>query len=188
MRRAILALAIAAGLAACGFDTRTEALRCDNNDDCDDFRRCVEGFCQVIGTTCHPDCDRCEDGICVIDCSEPDACPSTVRCPPSVRCLVFCTGAGSCRGGIDCTMANRCNPECLGDNSCAGPIDCASSDCEVDCRGPGACSGGVDCTDACACDTQCTDSGGNRTCLPDCPSGCDNGTDCVSDGCDECSF
>lgn len=187
MRRAIILATLAGGLAACGFDTRSDSFRCEDSSDCDDTRRCLDGFCQISSQlACHPDCDRCDNGVCVIECSEPDSCPSKVLCPPSFRCLVFCTGESSCAGGIDCTQATFCNPECLGTGSCAGPIDCAISDCTVDCRGSGACSGGVDCSNACACDTECTDRNGTRNCVPECPGGCDNGDDCVSDGCDEC--
>lgn len=188
MKRALLISAIIAtgSLAACGFDTRADSFRCVNNDDCDQFRRCLDGFCQVLGSDCHPDCDSCNNGTCIMDCSEPGSCTGVVRCPPSARCQVLCSGTDSCRGGIDCSQATRCTADCLGPNACAGPIDCAISECEIDCRGAGSCSGSVDCSDACACDSTCTDGSGNRTCLPQCPSGCDNGTDCVSDGCNEC--
>jgi hypothetical protein len=186
-RRIAITFATALALSACGFDSIGDSFDCETNDDCDEFRRCVDGLCLVAGTTCHPDCDSCTDGICRMDCRENGACPNTVVCPPSRTCEVLCNAGDSCRGGVDCTHANRCVVLCQGVNSCAGLIDCGTSDCNVRCDGgPGACAGGVDCTDACACDTACEANNGERTCLPDCPSGCDNGSDCVSDGCDFC--
>jgi len=188
MRIVAVAMTLAAS-ASCGFETRSQDFDCQNNGQCEDWQRCVDGSCIVAGTSCHPDCDECDQGICVMNCTGTDACQAQVICPPSARCRVNCTGSGSCRGGMDCSNANDCLLICQGADSCEGLVDCAQSDCDVRCTGERSCGGGVDCSEACACTTICSSSSG-RTCVPECPDGnrCASGPNCTSEtaGCNTC--
>lgn len=182
----ILAVSVDTG---CGFETRSQDFECTTNPDCESFQRCVDGVCVIGGSQCHPDCDRCDNGTCFMDCQGAGLCASRVVCPPSSTCRVVCSGAGACAGGVDCTNANRCLVSCQSAETCAGSIDCGQSDCTVGCLAQPSCEGGVDCSDACACNTNCT-PGGGRTCVPECPQGnsCADGANCTSDGagCDVC--
>lgn len=116
---------------------------------------------------CAPGCNgTCENGVCVIRCSGPNACNADVKCPPTGPCRV----------------------ECTGNMSCPKKVVCGAGDCDVMCMGPSSCKGGVQCEDACACDVTCS---GTNSCekAATCPaSACDTGSGCTSSPstCDSC--
>ena len=126
----------------------------------------------------------CDHGVCVIDCSAEDACPSDVNCPGNVPCRVVC-GDHSCGHHVDCRMAPVCEIECVGTGSCADELRCGTSRCTVTCSGDGACKR-VRCADACACEATCS---GPNSCIDpvECPQNCKAGEGCTAAGaCDQC--
>jgi hypothetical protein len=204
------AAALAALLAACGIDSRSQDYECTQTADCTDGRVCRSGWC-VVGSggagadagppatpdagnsapdasSCPAGCTRCEDDTCVVECIEDDSCGDPVVCPPGLPCLVVCEGIGSCAAGIDCSAAASCDLRCTSREACNGEIRCGEGRCSVTCSARDTCAGGVDCTDSCACETSCD---GVQACAlaPECPfPGCFDGDDCAADGlvCDFC--
>jgi hypothetical protein len=137
---------------------------------------CVGGTCSI-------------DGVCIIDCSERDACPAPITCPAGFDCDVRCIGESSCSGGVDCGGALDCNVNCDGLRSCTGPVHCGAKRCRVRCMGDESCDAGVECEDSGACEVRCDDDCSPKTA---CPTGCggrgdpgeiDGGSDDGSDGC-----
>ncbi len=192
-RTSLLIVAAATIFAAsCGFDSRSESFNCRRNSDCESWQRCIGGSCLVAGSSCHPDCDSCENGVCFMNCSGARSCAAEVICPPSSECQVRCSGPNSCGSGIDCSQTNHCVVRCIGENSCAGSIDCGIGECAVGCTGRGSCSAGVDCSSSCSCQTNCRDNRNGRTCIPECPlaNQCSSAVgDCTANGagCDTCA-
>jgi hypothetical protein len=129
----------------------------------------------------------CVDGVCVIDCSAPGACPNDVVCPANLPCRVVC-GQGSCGHKVNCSLSTSCEVQCNGDNSCADEIICGVNRCDVDCIGASSCKRRTKCSMACACDVSCIGTG---SCVEasECPaSTCKLGNGCTSllAGCNDC--
>lgn len=138
---------------------------------------------------CEQGCNSgtCVDGVCVIDCSAPGACPNDVTCPANLPCRVVC-GDGSCGHKINCGMSTSCQVQCNGDSSCQDEIQCNANRCDVDCIGPNSCKRRTKCNSSCACDVSCIGTG---SCMEasECPAAsCKLGNGCSSllTGCDRC--
>ena len=189
-RALVAAVLLASVSVGCGFETRSDDFECTDRSQCKPWQLCSGGKCLVGGTECHPSCDGCENGVCVINCNGFNSCASEIVCPPSRVCRVDCSGTNSCQRGIDCNETNRCELSCTGQDACAGGIDCGIGDCSVNCAGPGACADALDCSSSCSCVTNCRGSDGSRTCVPECPleSRCVEGSNCSNEGagCNTC--
>ena len=199
---AVRALACAALLAGC-LQTKSGALRCEDGESCPAGRICVEGWCIATAeidaggndapssdaTSCPNVCDRCESGVCVLDCSASDSCGGENVCPPDVDCRIDCDGPDSCGGLIDCTANGGCVINCTGSSTCTNAITCAGGECVITCSGDDSCSGAIDCAAACACSTECSGSDtcqGALLCHPGGP--CLVGNECRRSNpqCDDC--
>ena len=129
----------------------------------------------------------CVDGVCVIDCSAPNACQADVLCPANLPCRVVC-GDHACTRPIKCGLATSCEVRCLGDFACQDEIQCNANRCDVDCTGASSCERRTRCSSSCACDVRCIGAG---SCLEasECPaSSCKLGNGCTSllAGCNDC--
>ncbi len=118
----------------------------------------------------------CNNGKCVISCSDDNACPSAIECPAGMNCQVTCTGLDSCSDAVHCDDDFPCHVTCNGEAACKNfTIYCgARSDCQMTCGatapqsnclgahmvcGAGECHAqcfgqnhpSMDCGDACAC-------------------------------------
>ncbi|MBK8239141.1 MAG: hypothetical protein IPK74_26760 [Deltaproteobacteria bacterium] len=92
-------------------------------------------------SACPESCDRCEAGVCRIDCGPGSSCESdAIVCPPGMDCTV------ACEGDRACTSASIAGPEgyalavaCDGRSACAGTSVAAGLDVELRCEGASAC-------------------------------------------------
>jgi len=137
-------------------------------------------------TACSAACTTgtCDHGVCVIDCSAANACPTDVLCPGNVPCRVVC-GDHACAHHVDCRMSPVCTIDCVGTGSCADELRCGTGRCTVTCSGDGACKR-VRCADACACAATCS---GPNSCIDaaECPQDCKSGEGCTAAAaCDQC--
>lgn len=89
---------------------------------------------------CAPGCQgRCENAVCVIECTGENSCDDEVRCPAQGACEVLCAGANSCAGGVRCGNG-RCTVTCSGEESCEESVDCKHAcACDVYCTGEDSC-------------------------------------------------
>jgi hypothetical protein len=165
----LVAVALAAALAGCGIDPRTDDLRCGpGSGSCPQGRDCVDGWCVVDpdevdaggdGNQCPGVCTRCDNGTCIIECDQPGACGDRVECPSTMPCDVRCSGSGSCDRGVQCDEP-RCTITCSGTGSCDGNLDCRNAcACVTTCGGAGSCSSTTTCPgpNACEVDDLCID-------------------------------
>jgi len=187
---------------------------CANPGDCGGGQVCTDGWCANPDKSCAgtPDaaatdaslpvdarqlCElgcpngTCAGGVCVIDCSAPDSCPSDVTCPPNVPCRIVC-GDRSCDHKVACGQASTCEIRCNGHDACADEVSCGTAPCEVTCAGVGSCKKKIKCKESCACDVTCS---GLTSCADpmgaECPltmDACSLGKGCSSElaGCDRC--
>jgi hypothetical protein len=190
------------------------SVACASPADCGGGQVCtVEGWCAGTGTSCEgtpdappgdtsmPDandlCERslgctngsCVAGVCVIDCSAADSCPSEISCPPNIPCRVTC-GDRSCDDRVLCGNASSCEVVCAGIDACSEEVHCGKAPCTITCSGAGSCKKKIKCKESCACDVSCV---GVASCFeaPECPlmgDACRLGKGCSSDaaGCDRC--
>lgn len=172
----LLSLAVGVG---CLVNTRSGALACATQADCDAPRVCEGGYCVIDQNACPSDCT----GGCDVTASPPTcvvngAGGDSVTCPAGYHCDIICT-TGAC-GNVDCTDAASCTIQCAGTSACQD-VTCGTADCEITCAG----------TDACT-DVTCGSQTGNKQgrCHVSCSgtSGCGDVTctsacDCVIDGC-----
>lgn len=198
--------------AACSIEARSTDFECGAGGGCPEGRVCVSGWCVLAGggdyddgaptggddgggdlvdaapgVCSEADCDLCDNGTCVIRCTQGNSCALPVVCPPGVPCRVECSGTNSCGGGVDCSAASACEIDCGKAMACFGPILCGAGPCDVDCTARDTCFSGVDCSGACACTTDCS---GANSCFsaPECPDvdcvstegNCTSGADCDS--------
>ncbi|MGE0401301.1 MAG: hypothetical protein AB7T06_31630 [Kofleriaceae bacterium] len=103
---------------------------------------------------CAPGCNgSCEDGVCVIRCSGPNACGMDVKCPMTGPCRVECTGYGACRKKVVCGSGD-CDVVCSGTNACKESVQCMTScACDVTCSGDNSCEHAATCSGGPMCDT-----------------------------------
>lgn len=132
------------------------ALRCEDDDDCEDPEYCAEGFCaegcRLEGPGCGQErvCDS-EERVCRRPpCAEDDDCRASFFCSVDV-CLPGCRrDPDTCPRGEICDEANRCVPE-------DGPDDPCRADAECDAENPGwICEDGV-CEPPCLAHADCAD-------------------------------
>jgi hypothetical protein len=98
---------------------------------CGDMLPAPGGGCDEICT----DCDA--EGVCLFDCTGPDACIDDIYfCPEGRPCLVECSGPSACRNvQIACPPDHECNVECTGADACFGVvIVCDSGPCTLTCN------------------------------------------------------
>jgi hypothetical protein len=194
-------------------DVRDCTVQCSAATDCTSGQVCNHGWCTMpeakecpkggaVGidaatasgsdapqTLCSQGCSNgsCVDGVCVIDCSAPNACQNDINCPANLPCRVVC-GDNACAKPIKCGSSTSCEVQCIGDHACGDEIQCNSQRCDVDCSGPSSCERRTRCLGSCACDVSC--SGGGSCPEPsECPaSACKLGNGCTSlaAGCDDC--
>lgn len=185
MKLVVTWLALVVSVAACSVNHRSGDYACTTQSDCDNGRKCTDGYCIVPGgnppvdapktsdaklppdapqDVCPAQCTTCDEGSkqCNIDCAVDSCTNGQVVCPPGWNCDVKCSTPGSCRGnggggtpGVICAGTLSCTVECTGDGSCRG-VQCGSGPCNVDCAGTNSCSG-VRCNQSCACDVTCHD-------------------------------
>lgn len=168
MFKAVVGAALAAALAGCGIDPRSDDLRCGPGmGACPQGRDCVEGWCvvdpgevdaggdgpMIDGPECPATCSRCTGNTCIIECNDPGECDARVICPEDMDCDVRCELEGSCTSGVLCGGAGRCTISCGGANSCAGDLTCtAACACTTTCSGAGSCAGQSVCPGPGICD------------------------------------
>ena len=100
-RYALLSLAAAAALTACG----PSYPKCDNDEDCHKAEYCVNGTCQQCRTDA--------------DCAQGQACAAG-RCDAIEG---YCNSTADCAPGMDC-QGNRCVAPMSTDSGTAGPGAC----------------------------------------------------------------
>ena len=162
---AVAVIGMLVGLAAtsCSVNRRSAAFACDRDDDCDDDRACVRGYCTARAivspppTTsgCPAGCTTCDldDKTCDIECGILQPCARAI-CPAGFSCTIGCTAPGACND-VDCTSGTDCEITCFGADAC-GTIRCGEGACDVSCIGKEAC-GLLDCGRSCRCDQVCAD-------------------------------
>jgi hypothetical protein len=158
-------------LAACSVNRKSNGLICERNNDCQDGRRCDDGYCVASSNNddCPSRCSSCDVDrrTCEIDCDAGNAC-GDIDCPAGYSCTIKCSGARAC-GDINCGAGGSCDITCASAGAC-GEIDCElNCRCDVHCAGSGAC-GDMACPDrlvACTRDEQpgsACDSSVDATC------------------------
>ena len=191
--RLALVLALGVVLAACSFDTRSGALRCESQADCSDGRQCVSEWCvdpNAVGDASSLDAPASDANV-VGDAGDlsdaSDLGDAVVATDAAVADAGAPCGNGTCEAGetaaacpADCSVCTACtggscDEDCGGAGvDCAPTCDGAGCDCNYDCtevnRCGAICTAGVtcniDCTNANRCNrTQCT---GGAACLIDC--------------------
>lgn len=120
-------------------------------------------------------CDRCQDGVCTIDCGQTN-CPGTITCPEHYECVVLCDGVDACdEGTVVCPPDLACAVVCSGGNDACGDLDlsCGAGSCSIECADD-TCSGATVECGAGACTASCTGSS---------PATLDCGASCACTGC-----
>ncbi|MBN1656221.1 MAG: hypothetical protein JXA30_20800 [Deltaproteobacteria bacterium] len=112
---------------------------------------------------CPTRCDRCEDGVCYIECDEERKCRNAkITCPEGLACEVQCSRTQACEGAkIFCPAIFTCNVSCTAELGCrAAQVKCGSDGpCSLDCE-----TGSDVCRDA---ELQC----GRQACTASCGPG-----------------
>ncbi len=118
---------------------------------------------EAAGTSCPAECDRCEGGVCQIECREGSSCArETVACPPGMDCEVSCSGDAACESAtIEGPTGFALEIDCHGRSACGGAVVNSGRDVELNCRGAEACGsttmhcGAGGCDWACATKASC---------------------------------
>ena len=187
MKPTVLAVVLATAVGvtwltgACLVSTRSDALACKTQADCQSPRVCEGGYCVIDENACPSVCD----GGCDLNASPP-TCRITgsggdsVTCPTGHHCDITCSG-DAC-GSVSCTGAASCTINCTGTDAC-GNITCGAADCVITCSGTSACN-------AINCGVATTGSSNNGRCRVSCSGtdgcgnvSCSSACDCVIDGC-----
>lgn len=180
-------------LLSCGgecVDTETDNRHCGGcGRACSAIEQCSGGVCGVeCGTRAEPSttscpagagCDRCENGACIYDCTDPQQCAGkgqTFNCPTNRDCEVRCTGTESCKDAVvTCPPGTQCTIVCTGDHACRNlTVNCGAAPCLLACEGNGCDHASLDCgSEACgaSCSAGATQPMVNAcdgSCSPDC--------------------
>ena len=122
---------------------------------------------------CPLECDRCEDGACVIECDDAVRCAGSVVCPSGMACELNCAAALSCLGSGTCPDNHACSLNCIGEDTCQSVVlDCGSGGCAVLCAGDGSCIGAAMVCGSGACRSDCS-SGATSPAISGCADSCD---------------
>ncbi len=129
---------------------------------CFSFRRDVgiaDACSSPSSTSCPAECDRCDGGVCHIDCSAGGCEQRILECAPGMDCALHCDGAGSCReANVIGPVGGSLSMACSGDASCDDVVVAAESGLELSCAGAQACqSAHLLCGNG-TCDWTCKDS------------------------------
>ena len=149
------------------------------NDTCDyfDTSACAGVECgfdpDPIGP-CAPECDDCDEGVCVIDCGGGGACAGAdITCPPGSPCRVECSGGSACAGAsVVCPPYLPCEVTCSGGGAC--------DVLELECGDVGACR--LQCDNGTACGMALVECGLDD-CEADCAADIPVLTECNATGC-----
>ena len=90
---------------------------------------------------CPASCDRCEAGVCIIDCSGGACEKRSLQCPEGLRCRFVCSDDKSCREAqLSCPTKLDCELSCGGNNACVGAsLRCSSGSCRTTCANAAGC-------------------------------------------------
>lgn len=115
----------------------------------------------LVDLACAPECDACEAGVCVLDCTGEQTCAGdTVTCPTGDPCRVDCIGEQACKQAtIECPPDQACTVVCDGEQACQQfAVECGDGPCALEC---GPAGGDQVCDEA---TMQCGASDGTVTC------------------------
>lgn len=119
------------------------------------------GACAPAGTSaCPAACDRCDDGVCHIECSDGGECQAqTVTCAPGMDCALHCDGDESCkRANIVGPAGHALTVACDGRASCGDADVVGGGDLALECGGSLACGNAELRCGAGSCDWACVDA------------------------------
>lgn len=173
---------VATSATSCSVSHRSDAFACSVQADCNQGRRCVDGYCidpnatidasQIDGPIDRPDARLPIDSPQITPDAPPQICPNgCTSCNFADHvCIVDCSAPNAaCGAQVKCPPTWNCDIQCNTYGSCRNGVTCAAGvDCNIACTGTNSCRN-LTCGSG-ACDVECS---GNQSCRNvNCGSAC----------------